>query len=542
MPPPGAGAASRIPGAPVPPQGLGPAARAFDPVPPPLPGRAPAPEYLPPVAGAGVGGAEGEPATQYFPPLQEPSASGPAGDGEATRYLPPVTPSSGVASDSAATQYLPPIPGGPPAGPPSDAASAATQFLPPVPGAPNAGPSAGEAATQYLPPVPGPSAAGSPAGEAATQYLPPVPGGPVGAGPDAASAATQFLPPVQGGAGNAAASGDSSAATQYLPPVAPGAAGAAGTGAPTPAQAAGDRSSPPAEFDTLFRQSAAAFRETPAQPGPAAAAAATPSGPAGPRVPAAAQAGRPGPGGPRVPGPPPGAAAGYAPPPAPAKPARSGRGRSVAVIGGVVAGCAVAGLATGAFFWGGGDDKDKGQEPQKAASVTTEPSAPATPDGTKSKKPKPADPAEGQAKALDALLQDSGSSRGAVVQAVDATRNCKDLGKSAGDLRDAAKDRNGLVDRLRKTPVDKLPGHGDLTAQLTKAWQSSASADTHYAAWADQVGGKHGCHKGHARPSKEAIAGDRASGEATAAKKRAADLWNPIAKKYGLPQRQWTQL
>ncbi|MFI0739585.1 hypothetical protein ACH4PU_16090 [Streptomyces sp. NPDC021100] len=520
----------------MPPQGLGPAARAFDPV-PPLPGRAPAPEYLPPVAGAGVGGAEDEPATQYFPPFQEPSAPGPNGDGEATRYLPPVTPGTpptGAASDSAATQYLPPIPGGNPAGPSQDATSAATRFLPPVPGAPTAG----EAATQYLPPVPGPSPAGSPAGEAATQYLPPVPGGPAGAGPDAASAATQFLPPVQGGMGSTAAPGDS-AATQYLPPVAPaaagtpGAAGPAGAAAPAgaPAPPSGDRSAPPAEFDTLFRQSAASFREAPARPGPTGAGPATPPGPAGPRV--------PGP-------PPPGAAApvtGYAPPPsAPAKPARSGRGRSVAVIGGVVAGCAVAGLAAGAFFWGGGDDKDKGQEPQKAASVTTEPSAPTTPDGTKSKKPKPADPAEGQAKALDALLQDSGSSRGAVVQAVDATRNCKDLGKSAGDLRDAAKDRNGLVDRLRNTSVDKLPGHGDLTAQLTKAWQSSASADTHYAAWADQVGGKHGCHKGHARPSKEALAGDRASGEATAAKKRAADLWNPIAKKYGLPQRQWTQL
>ncbi|WP_171172433.1 hypothetical protein, partial [Streptomyces sp. I05A-00742] len=240
--------------------------------------------------------------------------------------------------------------------------------------------------------------------------------------------------------------------------------------------------------------------------------------------------------------PPPGTAApaAYAPPPPAA--ARSGRGKGLAIIGAVVAGCAVAGLAAGALFWGGGDDGDKEKEPQKAAVVTTEPSAPATPGGEKSKKPKPADPAEGQAKALDTLLQDSGSSRGTVIRAVDATRNCKDLGKSAGDLRDAAKDRNGLVDRLRKTPVDKLPGNSDLTAQLTRAWQSSASADSHYAAWADQVGGKHGCHKGHARSTKDAAAGDRASGEATAAKKRAADLWNPIAKKYGLPQRQWTQL
>ncbi|MEH6378822.1 hypothetical protein V7793_31460, partial [Streptomyces sp. KLMMK] len=211
-------------------------------------------------------------------------------------------------------------------------------------------------------------------------------------------------------------------------------------------------------------------------------------------------------------------------------------------VGIVVAGCAAAGLAAGALLSGG--DEKKSDPPQNAAVSSAAPSSTPEAGGGKKKEPSagPADPAVAQAKALDALLKDSNNSRDAVIKAVDSTRNCKDLGKSASDLRDAAKQRDGLVTRLQQTAIDKLPNSAQLAAQLTKAWKSSASADTHYAAWADQVGGKHGCVKGHARPSGESVAGDRASGEATAAKKAAAELWNPIAKKYGLSQHSWAQL
>ncbi|MGK5734173.1 hypothetical protein ACSNOG_32145, partial [Streptomyces sp. URMC 124] len=230
--------------------------------------------------------------------------------------------------------------------------------------------------------------------------------------------------------------------------------------------------------------------------------------------------------------------------PAPASPPSRRKLPTAAIVGIVVAGCAAAGLAAGALLSGGGDDK-KSDTPQNTAVSSAAPSsAPEGDGGKKEDKPSadPADPALAQAKALDALLKDSNNSRDAVIKAVDSTRNCKDLGKSASDLRDAAKQRDSLVTRLQKTPIDKLPDSAQLSAQLTKAWKSSASADTHYAAWADQVGGKHGCVKGHARPSGESAAGDRASGEATTAKKAAAELWNPIAKKYGLSQHSWAQL
>ncbi|MEU5186051.1 hypothetical protein AB0G83_02675 [Streptomyces klenkii] len=309
---------------------------------------------------------------------------------------------------------------------------------------------------------------------------------------------------------------DSAAATQYLPPVAGG--GPVG-GAPVPphpyqpplggAPAQGERP-PPSEFDGLFRASAAS------------AAASGPGHVPPPRAPHVAP-----------------------PQPAPVSPPPRRKLPTAAIVGIVVAGCAVAGLAAGALLSGGGGDEKKDTPQNAAVSSETPGDAPKGDDGGK-KEPSasadPADPAVAQAKALDALLKDSNNSRDAVIKAVDSTRSCKDLDKSASDLRDAAKQRDGLVTRLQKTAIDKLPNSAELSAQLTKAWQSSSSADSHYAAWAGEVGGKHGCVKGHARPSGESAAGDRASGDATAAKKAAADLWNPIAKKYGLSQHSWAQL
>ncbi|MGK5547473.1 hypothetical protein ACSNOH_22465 [Streptomyces sp. URMC 127] len=273
---------------------------------------------------------------------------------------------------------------------------------------------------------------------------------------------------------------------------------------------------PPSEFDGLFRASAASAAS--------AAASAAPGQVPPPRAPHGA---------------PPHGASPHGAPPQPAP----GRRKlpTAAIVGLVVAGCAVAGLGAGALLSGGGDEK-KDTPQNTAVSSATPGDAPKGDEGKKEASADPADPVAAQAKALDALLKDSNNSRDAVIKAVDATRNCKDLDKSASDLRDAAKQRDGLVTRLQKTAIDKLPNSAELSAQLTKAWKSSASADSHYAAWADQVGGKHGCVKGHARPSGESAAGDRASADATAAKKQAAELWNPIAKKYRLSQHSWAQL
>ncbi|AEW94746.1 hypothetical protein SCATT_23750 [Streptantibioticus cattleyicolor NRRL 8057 = DSM 46488] len=223
-----------------------------------------------------------------------------------------------------------------------------------------------------------------------------------------------------------------------------------------------------------------------------------------------------------------GAGAGPADVPAPAggrrKPSRP------VLIGAGIAVLAAVGIATGAALSGGGND-----QPQKAGATAPAASSGATGDS--------ADPAADQAKRLDALLATSNSSRATVINAVETIKNCGDLHKAAADLRSAAGQRDDLVAKLGGLDLGRLPGHDQLTAQLTAAWKASAAADNHYAAWADQVAAdKKGCHKGHARITGQAQQANASSGDATAAKKRAAGLWNPIASRYGLTQREFTQL
>jgi hypothetical protein len=205
----------------------------------------------------------------------------------------------------------------------------------------------------------------------------------------------------------------------------------------------------------------------------------------------------------------------------------------VPVIAAVGIGIAVLGVGAGALLAGGGGGDDEG-----GGNKTVAASAPAT-DGSASPS---ADPARAQAVELDKLLADSGDSRSTVINAVADVKGCDNLAQAAKDLRDAARQRSQLVTRLSGVTVDKLPDHAALTTALTKAWQASASADNHYAAWADQTAGKKGCRKGQARVTAQTQAGNRASGVASAEKAKAAKLWNGIAKTYGLTERQPTQL
>jgi hypothetical protein len=206
----------------------------------------------------------------------------------------------------------------------------------------------------------------------------------------------------------------------------------------------------------------------------------------------------------------------------------------VPVIAAVGIGIAVLGIGAGALLAGGGDD-DGGDGKTVAASA----SAPAQEEESASPS---ADPARTQAVELDKLLADSGNSRSSVINAVADVKRCDNLAQAAKDLREAAKQRNQLVTRLGGIEVGRLPDHAALTTALTKAWQASASADDHYAAWADQTAGKKGCKKGQARVTGQTAAGNRASGVASAQKTEAARLWNAIARKYGLTERGPTQL
>ncbi|MFH8936926.1 hypothetical protein [Streptomyces griseosporeus] len=458
-----------------------------------------------------------------------PGATLPPADEGATQYLPPVTAPGG---DEGATQYLPPVPAQPgpgapgtqgasgpygtPTGPAAHQAPQA-QGMPPAHGGP-AGPAAHHPQAPQAPGAQPAQASAQPHGaptDPATHLIRPV--GPGALPPERGAESTQLLgravPPGPGPL--PPAGGPDAEATQYIAPV---------PGQPDPAAAYGggaDRQ-PPTEFDNLFRS------------GPGA------DGPAGatqqlPRIDQGA------------------GAPGYAPqaaPPAfiPSRPGRdedggderrrAGRtGSRLPLIAAIGVGIAVLGVGAGALLGssGGDDDDSKGD-----ASTNVSATAPAT-----QASPSPsADPAKEQAVALDKLLADSGSSRAAVIKAVADVKGCRNLGQAATDLRAAAQQRTGLVTRLGTLQVDKLPDHAALTGALTNAWKASASADNHYAAWADQVAASKGklCKKGQARATNQAAAGNRASGTASTEKKTAAGLWNAIARQYGLSERQPTQL
>ncbi|WP_405506057.1 hypothetical protein [Streptomyces purpurascens] len=444
---------------------------------------------LPP---AGAGGHEAGPAGAPLPPSTDAYGS-PAGGG-----LPPASDAYGSpAPGSGAYGAAPGVYGAPAGGaplPPATDGYGSLSSSTGAGGAPLPAP-ADEGATQYLPPV------AAAADEGATQYIPPVgpgalpPETPTGHDPEA----TTFLgtAPRAGAGPLPPASNPDAEATQYIAPV-PG----------------GDKQ-PPAEFDNLFRSDHGA--ESPAA--------------ATQQMPRFEQ-----------PQPQPHSSHG-APQPSYAPPGHSGGGRSgrggrtgsrVPVIAAVGIGIAVLGVGAGALLAAGGGGDDDGSDNNKTVAA----SAPATDDSASPS----ADPARAQAVELDKLLADSGDSRSTVINAVADVKGCDNLPQAAKNLRDAAKQRTGLVTRLSGITVDQLPDHAALTTALTKAWQASASADNHYAAWADQTAGKKGCKKGQARATGQTQAGNRASGVASTEKTKAAGLWNAIAKTYGLTERQPTQL
>ncbi|WP_405901649.1 hypothetical protein [Streptomyces sp. NBC_00727] len=375
---------------------------------------------------------------------------------------------------------------------------------------------------QPLPPEAGSGAA--PGGDAdATQYIAPIPAGPAPGGmpPENPAESTRFLGP----AAQAPQGGGDAEATQYIPPVPGGAPYGIRPGAP------GERQ-PPAEFDNLFRSDA-----------PEGATQQMPRFDPAQQQPPYQQSPQPQP---YQAGPPP--QQGFQQPPPPYSGPQDGgvqdegdgggrrkRSGAVPLIAAVVVGCAVIGLGAGALMSGGDDDKDAKQPVASAGS-------PAAGEPSKGEEQPAADPAKPQAEALDKLLADSNNSRAAVIGAVEKTKNCTDLDKAVSDLKGAATQRRDLVTRLQTLSVDKLPNHDQLTASLTKAWQASAAADDHYAAWAAQAKSKKVCKHGHAKTTSHTQQATVKSGEASTAKRQAAGLWNKIAEKYGLTRREATAL
>lgn len=143
------------------------------------------------------------------------------------------------------------------------------------------------------------------------------------------------------------------------------------------------------------------------------------------------------------------------------------------------------------------------------------------------------------ATALSGLLAQSGGDRADVGAAVVNVEGCgKNIAKDVEVFDKAAANRHALLARL-----GQLPGRAALSpamlTDLTGGWQASATVDTDLARWAqDQVGH---CKKGNTKDPRY-TASIPFDSKATNDKDAFVQLWNPLAKKEGLPARRASDL
>jgi hypothetical protein len=173
-------------------------------------------------------------------------------------------------------------------------------------------------------------------------------------------------------------------------------------------------------------------------------------------------------------------------------------------------------------------------------SVAADPSLPtAAPASSSASSPAPTS-REQAARALSALLAQSGTDRAAVIHAASAVEDCSGgLSQDEATFSQAASGRQALLSKLAA-----LPGRSTLPAQtlqeLTLAWQASGKVDHDFVMWTrDEIA--RGCSKDYQSDASfhAALAPEAA---ANTCKNAFASLWTLIAAQYGLPVYQSSRI
>ncbi|MBG0815985.1 hypothetical protein [Planomonospora sp. ID82291] len=173
--------------------------------------------------------------------------------------------------------------------------------------------------------------------------------------------------------------------------------------------------------------------------------------------------------------------------------------------------------------------------PAEQGTVTPTEAASPREDGTGAESASPREDAgREQAEALDSLLAESGGTRSGLGPALERLRACTGTSAALATVRQVTDTRRDQVSRLDGLPVDALDGGAALKERLAEALGASLSADERFLAWATGQDGD--CREGSTEGA-DYRDGLSFSEQATAAKKRFLTLWNPLAARYGLPER-----
>ncbi|MEU4533298.1 hypothetical protein AB0G15_00405 [Streptosporangium sp. NPDC023825] len=142
--------------------------------------------------------------------------------------------------------------------------------------------------------------------------------------------------------------------------------------------------------------------------------------------------------------------------------------------------------------------------------------------------------AETQARVLDALLADSGGSRSGLGSALDQLRSCEGTATGLATLQRITAARREQVIQVDALGTGELDGGDAVKARLTRALTASFNADEAFLAWGTRQ--EAGCSRAWSGDD-DYRRGLAFSGEATTAKRAFLKLWNPLARRYGLPVR-----
>ncbi|MFF3438884.1 hypothetical protein [Streptosporangium sp. NPDC002721] len=142
--------------------------------------------------------------------------------------------------------------------------------------------------------------------------------------------------------------------------------------------------------------------------------------------------------------------------------------------------------------------------------------------------------AETQARVLDALLADSGGSRSGLGSALGQLRSCEGTATGLATLQRITAARREQVVQVGALSTGELPGGDAVKARLTRALTASFDADEAFLAWATRQEAE--CDRAWSGDA-DYRRGLAFSGEATTAKRGFLRLWNPLARRYGLPVR-----
>jgi hypothetical protein len=139
--------------------------------------------------------------------------------------------------------------------------------------------------------------------------------------------------------------------------------------------------------------------------------------------------------------------------------------------------------------------------------------------------------ARDQARAVNAVLEDSVASRSHLGNAIAEVGRCGDAISSLTALRNVSRERRAQRDQARLLTVDAIPDGPAMQGHLVAALGYSGDADEAYAAWAQRVVDR-GCGR-----DGNWTRGNSLSEQAQAAKSRFLALWNGTAAQFGLPPR-----